>query len=512
MSPSRTLLHLVAIATLLGACSPALEAPVDSAELLDCTEVLFRPTSTGGTLHWVSRGEIEARVSWGSDPDKLEHTREFHCQGPTEFELEGLSSNSDVYCRLEVRPTARHEYSARPVRSFRTARDEGTPFRVGLIADSHFPTVRVHKALKHLRATVAHCVEDDLDFIVFLGDEAGIHFYGDTVKTMNAQVARDRWMAWRKEFTPLLERFPSYMALGNHEGEAGFYEAMQTPKGPLHLQSWGTAARKRFYLNPSHTTYPEGGEFDGWQDPLHSSDDGAFANSSPLQNYFAWTWGDALFVVIDVHRYTQGESLVIQAGNPSAEVRVGVDDWTLGAEQLAWLEKTLSESDAKHKLLFAHHLVGGWDYGLWGQDKEADYKYGRGGARYARRGEQDEITNLMNRHGARYFFYGHDHVFAHQAAESIEFVCCGRPSYLEPAWWSSPGWLEAYGPVTSVNAKDFLAAVGYTRLTVDGDKVAIEYVRTSTRMLKGENVPLSSGEVVYRWDNSMPSPTVDLLR
>jgi len=500
----RTLLPLLAA---LAACGPAAEAPRDADELLECSEAVFRPTAEGATIHWVARVELEARLRWGSDPGELEHERELSSRGPTEVVIDDQPANREVHYRLELRRRGEEAWASRPTRSFHTARARGSTFQVGLFADSHLYTVAKHKAFKDLRATMRRLVEDDLDFLVFLGDEAGVHFYGDTVETMNTNAALERWRGWRRTMTPLLERFPTTMALGNHEGEAGFYRELQLPRGVLNLQRWGTTARKHYYLNPLPTTYPEGGEDADWVDEGAPS-----GNRSPLQNYFAWTWGDALFVVIDVHRYTEGEPRTVEPGNPSMEVRVDVDDWTLGEEQLAWLGRTLEESDATHKLLFAHHLVGGWGYGLWGQDREAPYKYGRGGARYARQGEQSAITDLMRRHGARYFFYGHDHVFAHQASEGVEFVCCGRPSYLEPAWWSSEGWLEAYGPREPADPKSFLGTVGYTRLTVGPETLAIEYVRTPERPLPGENVSGGSGEVVYRWESTEPSPEVELVR
>ena len=426
---------------------------------------------------------------------------------------DGLEPGTEGFCRLELRRPGTEDFLARPLRSFRTARERGASFRVWRLADTHVNALALHPgATENLRATIERCLADELDFAVFLGDEAGVHFYGDTPSTISAEGAVERWRLWRNTYTPLLESLPGFMALGNHEGEAGYYRELLTADGPLYLQRWGTGARKQYLLNPSDETYPEGGEAEGWSDPLEPADAGSFANRSPLQNYFAWTWGDALFVVIDVHRYSQGEALVARPDAPASEVRMGVDDWTLGPAQLAWLESTLEQSSARHKVLLAHHLVGGWDYDLEGLDREAEYKYGRGGARYARKGEQARITDLMQRHGARYFFYGHDHVFAHQAAEDVEFVCCGRPSYLSPRWWRAPGWREAYGQLKTRSARDFLATIGYTRLTVEPERVVIEYVRTALAPTRGENVTPTPDGVVYRWDSSQPSPVVELVR
>ncbi len=512
MTSPRVALGLLVSLFALGACAPAPQPLRPAEELLVCTEAIFRPTADGASLHWVASEPIDARVSWGAHPDALEFVQEFECEGPTEFDLHGLAAEPRAYFQLEVRPRGASEYSARPLRSFHTARTEGETYRVALIADSHVYALHTAPGSReNLRVAMQRCLEDELDFVVFLGDEAGVHFYNDSVQTINAEAALERWSFWRRTYTPLLEAVPSFMVLGNHEGEAGYYRELQRPKGVLNLQRWGTVARKQYLLNPLPTTYPEGGEDGDFRELGAPEVEGPFSNCSPLQNYYAWTWGDALFVVLDAHRYTEGKPAPGGAVTPASEVQVGVEDWTLGADQLAWLEATLEASDAKHKLVFAHHLVGGWGFDLEGLDPDAIYKYGRGGARYARKGEQAKITSLMNEHGARYFFYGHDHVFAHQSAESVEFVCCGRPSFLQPRWWRAPGWKEAYGNLKSRSAKEFLATIGYTRLTIGPERVVIEYVRTATQPVRGENAGPTPDGVVYRWDSTQPSPLVELV-
>ncbi|MCB9915077.1 MAG: metallophosphoesterase [Planctomycetes bacterium] len=506
---------LVLAPLVLGACggapAPGGEAAVARVEAaLIGSEALFRPTAAGATLQWVAAAPLEARVRWGTDATAFAHERVLPArEGACEVVLDGLPAGTHARVELALRAPGDEVWSARPTHAFRTAPAPGARFRVGFVADTHVPALALHEgSAANVAACVERCLADDLDFVVFLGDEAGVHFYGDTADTMDPAAADARWRAWRATYGALLAETPGFLALGNHEGEADFYRDLAAPGGALHLQRWGTAARKRWLANPLPTTYPEGGEDEGWRDP----DDASGANASPLQNFFAWTWGDALFVVLDVMRYTRAEPLPLDPDRPAEEVRLGVDDWTLGEAQLAWLERTLRASDAKHKLLFAHHLVGGWGYDHEGLDPDAPYKYGRGGARYARRGEQARLTELMNATGARFFFYGHDHVFAHQAAAGVEFVCCGRPSYLSPGWWRAPGWREAYGDRKEQSARAFLATAGYTRVTVDAERVLIEFVRTAREPVRGENVTPDADGVVYRWDSSQPSPTVELVR
>ena len=168
-----------------------------------------------------------------------------------------------------------------------------------------------------------------------------------------------------------------------------------------------------------------------------------------------------------------------------------------GAAAAALLERVLLESRARWKIVVAHHLVGGYAWDLAGGTQDTDYVYGRGGARYARVGEQQRITELMKQAGAQIFLYGHDHVFTHQQAEGIHFVCCGRPTFLQSTWWTTPGWKEAYGSVDARNPHDFHAALGFVRLTISPDRFGLKYARTGTDPNGAENVTQQIGEVVY---------------
>ena len=94
---------------------------------------------------------------------------------------------------------------------------------------------------------------------------------------------------------------------------------------------------------------------------------------------------------------------------------------------------------------------------------------------------------------------GHDHVFAHQNAEGIDFVCGGRPTYLQPKWWDTPGWLEAYGAEGASDAPPYYGAIGFTRLRVSADEIQVEYVCTARDPWESENVPVTPGQVLYRF-------------
>ncbi|HUU83290.1 MAG TPA: metallophosphoesterase [Phycisphaerae bacterium] len=467
-------------------------ATQEARPLLATPEALFRPTATGCTVQWVPEGVVEARVMAGSEPGRLELVSESTSAEPSEVEIGGFAPDSEIHLQCWFRRQGDRDWVKRPVRRVHSARAPGSTYRIALIADSHQYAFGEHSgAKKNLGQTITAVLADRPDFVVFLGDEAGIHHLKDRRRSLSRESADFRWASWRLAFAPLLAAVPSCIALGNHEGEAGFYQHVPRRHGSAYLQRWGTIARKRYCRNPSFATYPEGGENENWIGDQDSPATGGAAdgNCSPLENYYAWTWGDALFVVLDVHRYTNIGGL-----RPNV-----VEQWTLGKAQLQWFERVLTGSRARWKFVVAHHLVGGYAWDLDGTSRATDYVYGRGGARYARVGEQDRITQIMKQVGAQFFLYGHDHMFAHRQAEGIHFVCCGRPTWLSAAWWETPGWREAYGDAAARDPHDFYGAIGYTRLTVGPDEARIQYLRTATDPKGTENVSTPVGQVVHEF-------------
>ena len=114
----------------------------------------------------------------------------------------------------------------------------------------------------------------------------------------------------------------------------------------------GANARNRYFPMPG-------------PDVFYSGDAEPLQGIGPLKDYYAWTWGDALFVVA-------GQLLAFAraGGQSSGRWRCGRGkdrDWwdiTLGDAQYQWLRKTLAESKAKFEFVFARHVLGsgpeGW--------------------------------------------------------------------------------------------------------------------------------------------------------
>ena len=187
-------------------------------------------------------------------------------------------------------------------------------------------------------------------------------------------------------------------------------------------------ARNKFYPTPSANGFYSG-------DPMPWKDIGE------LKSYCAWTWGDALFVILD--NYWHSPVLVdsgFQGGDAhpkqgGGEQGKGGRDWwgvTIGDAQYHWLKKTLELSKARYKFVFAHHVLGTGRGGV----EEADlYEWGgrdkRGGEgvfKQKRPGWELPIHALMVKHKVNIFFQGHDHLYCKQDKDGIVYQELPMPS------------------------------------------------------------------------------------
>ena len=110
---------------------------------------------------------------------------------------------------------------------------------------------------------------------------------------------------------------------------------------------------------------------------------------------------------------------------------------TLRTARSGSLEDTLAASKARWKFVIAHHQFGGGliDIGGGSMVSGRGIAYGRGSANEALRQGTDQavVHELMRRHGAQFFVYGHDHAFCHSVQGPVDYLLCGRPT-CESVW------------------------------------------------------------------------------
>ena len=117
--------------------------------------------------------------------------------------------------------------------------------------------------------------------------------------------------------------------MGNHEGELG----RRLDGTPANMAVWATRARKLYYPNPA----PDG---------FYTGNTAEEKFVGLREDYYAWEWGDALFVVLDPFWYTRSRS-------NRGDANWG---WTLGKQQYEWLKRVLQTSKTRFKFVFSHHL------------------------------------------------------------------------------------------------------------------------------------------------------------
>ena len=127
-----------------------------------------------------------------------------------------------------------------------------------------------------------------------------------------------------------------FLALGNHEGEQGW----RLDGTPDNLAVWATLARQLLYPNP-------------FPDTFYSGNSTVLPFVGLRENYYAWQWGDALFVVLDPYWNT-----TLKPHSRGPDPATGDRwDWTLGFEQYDWMRQVLQGSTATFKFVFAHQVA-----------------------------------------------------------------------------------------------------------------------------------------------------------
>ena len=305
-----------------------------------------------------------------ADPSPWERSREVPIRpfATAEIRLESLTPDSTYLYRVYARLNEGKAFEKAADHTFRTRRRAGSPFSFALMSDSHITPFNGER-LEIISQTGSSILARKPDLFFLLGDNIQT-FTSHGGPMTDERFGPQLYSLLRHGLGTLPSSVPTFLVNGNWEGENGWH--------PGRERGWAKDARKAFIPNPGADTYPEGGSVE--------------------QDYYGFTWGDVLFLVLNVTGYTP---LDHGLGSPTGKA----DDWTLGEKQKQWLFEQLSKAKARWKFVLAHHTVGG----KAGDDVNS--RYGRGGGQAARIGEQAVLQGWMKQFGVQVFFYGHDHVF-----------------------------------------------------------------------------------------------------
>lgn len=408
--------------------------------------ILGRPTDNSITASVLQPQSMDAYFVFGLQSGVYtDSTTVQICAGnvPQEIDMTGLFPDSRYYYRMKTRPAGSGAgFLVSPEYSFHTQRAHGSSFTFTIEADEHLYDKKGVDS--EYRLTLQNQANDQPDFMLSLGD-----IFGDdhNPTTITSGALDTLHLNYRPFLDRITHSIPFYVCLGNHEGENDYYLGQNPPNN---LAVWATQWRKNYYPNP----YPNG---------FYSGNTAVepFGIGNP-ENYYAWQWGDALFIVLDVYR-DQNDTAV----KPQKWA------WSLGQPQYDWLKQTLDTSTAQYKFVFAHHVRG---QGRGGVTNARLYEWGgyeQDGVTYSfptnRPGWAAPIHQLFVNHGVNIFFQGHDHLFAHEEMDGVTYqeVPMAADSTYEIGMLANAG---AY-------LSDTIEGSGHIRVNVTPNCVTVDFIR-----------------------------------
>lgn len=380
------------------------------------TQILGRPTNTSVAVSLLASEKVTAYIEYGYSKSKYtgKSSQVTLLAGvPQVLELNSLKPNSRLYYRLRFAVTGSKTLQAGKQYSFNTQRAQGSPFAFSVQGDTH--PERAGKMFNSdlYYVTMANIAAQQPDFHILLGDDFSIDPLIDRGAANQANVEKiygthRNWLAVAGSSVPI------FLVNGNHEQAAG-YLLDGTKSSPAVLA--GNARLKYFALPAPNSFY--------------SGDLEEIPEVGLPRDYYSWNWGDALFITLDPYWHSK-YAVDNVAGNSDGSAKVK-DLWKVGIgdEQYAWLKKTLENSSAKYKFIFAHHVLG---TGRGGVEVSTTYEWGgtdpKGISTFAKERPNWElpIHDLMVKHGVSVFFQGHDHIFVHQERDGVVYQSMPNPA------------------------------------------------------------------------------------
>lgn len=409
---------------------------------------------------------------------------------PLSFILQNLRPDTEYEYQWVFKGPQQSQPASSDQYSFHTQRSPGSSFVFSVTADSHLDE---NSSGAVYTQTLRNALANKPDFHFELGDTFM------TGKYAKPELSYGQYLAQRYYLSHLCSSAPLFFVMGNHDGESA-------GRGSF---TWASNTRKSLFPNPAPNGFYTGNTV---EEP----------GIGLPEDYYAWQWGDAQFIVLDPYRYTtskrrggsgqrgqgggqRGESSSANADNtgqtsPSSQSKDSAQTesnwyWTLGEKQFKWLAAELAKP-SKYRFVFIHHLVGGaiqnqrggvevaklWEWG--GQNAEGEMEF----VKY-RPGWDKPIHQMLVDAGVSIVFHGHDHFFAKQDLDGIVYQEVPQPSHARSGNTRNAA---DYGYLLG----DFQPSSGYVRVRVDSEAARVDYVRT---YVGTEQDASRNGEVTYSY-------------
>jgi hypothetical protein len=443
--------------------------------------ILGRVSGNSVTVSALSRDPVEAWFEYGTAPGAYSQRTSsvsLPAGKPVETVFAGLQPDTPYFYRLNYRAPGAADFTARPECTFRTQRPPGSSFTFGIQGDSHPERPQMSDPNLYAR-TLLDAAAGKPDFYICMGDDFSV----DALHEVNAETLVQPYTLQRPFLGLVAQSAPLFLLNGNHE-QASLFNFIQTDirhEVAVAVQN----ARNTYYPTPM----PDG---------FYTGDTQSLEGIGRLKDYYSWTWGDVLFVVLD--NYWHSPQLVDsgfqergQAPGEKGHDRSKNRDWwqlTMGNAQYQWFRQTLEQSTAKYKLVFAHHVLGsgrggvdGSDLYEWGgHNKRGDWEFTE-----KRPGWELPVHQLMVKHKVDIFFQGHDHLFAHQERDGL--------IYQEVPMPADQGYMTYNEDRYASGVK--LPNAGHLRVTVTPAQLKVDYIRCF--LPQDETAQHKTGDVAFSY-------------
>ena len=456
----------------------ALSLPITqahSAQSNSLNVLVGRPTDKALSISILSTLSTSVTIEYGTTKTRLtskSKSLKLVAGTPGIIDLSNLRAGTTYYYRVRYVTTGTSTATT-DTYAVTTQRKAGSTFSFTVQGDTH--PERAGKMFNADLYTVmlANVASQRPDFHIMLGDDFSIDPLIAKGQA-NQKTVENIYNTHRSWLSALGSTVPIFLVNGNHE-QAASYLLDGTITNPAVLA--GSARTKYFPLPESNAIY--------------SVDKTTVDGVGLLRDYYAWEWGDALFVTLDPYwhsKYAVDNVAGVSADENSANKKNGgksgsskVDDlWQVGIgdEQYAWLKSTLEKSKAKYKFVFAHHVLG---TGRGAVEISTNYEWGgkdpKGKSTFEKERPNWElpIHDLMVKNGVSIFFQGHDHIFVTQERDGLIYQSMPNPADDTFSYFNENAYLSGTKAPNS----------GHVRVTISPKEAKVEYFLAARKQDSG---------------------------
>jgi len=414
------------------------------------TIILGRPTGNEITFSLLSSVDIaEMYVTAESQVAPAAQTSVFSlgAGSPTTITLSGLYPNSYYYY------TAIMNFGGTSVCStmhgFQTQRSPGSSFTFAIIADTHLGNDFLCNQDRY-KQTLQNINDERPDFTISIGDD----FLADLPWVKGTSEVQKIYLSQRPFLAMVGQDGAVFNINGNHELQNGWLLDGTDRNMAIMVMK----ARLAYYPNPRPNNFYSG-----------ASTPQPLLPGELTENYYAWFWGDALFVTLDDYLYSsEGKQW----------------SYSLGYDQFTWLKSVLPYN-AGFKFVF-HHTYGvdrggveTASYFEWGGLGLKSYEFTK-----MRPGWGDQpIHQILVANQVDVVFKGHDHLYVKQDhPDGIIYVTAPQAAF------DPDGWKGGSNDKTSeyTAGGTILGPAGHLSVEVTPDAAIVSYIfsRIATDSLK----------------------------